>query len=57
MTRGDDGTSLESILGSHLERVYELNRDVDELARLNRVAPGEVISAGTRVKLVEGARR
>ena len=31
LTRGDDGTSLESILGSHLERVYSLNRDVDEL--------------------------
>jgi hypothetical protein len=31
LTRGEDGTSLESILGSHLERVYSLNRDVDEL--------------------------
>jgi hypothetical protein len=33
LTRGDDGTSLEAILGSHLERVYALNRDVDELMR------------------------
>jgi hypothetical protein len=32
ITRGEDGTSLESILGSHLERVYALNRDVDELS-------------------------
>ena len=31
--------------------------DVDELARLNRVGPGEVIPARTRIKVVEGVRR
>ena len=31
--------------------------EVEELARLNRVAPGEVISAGTRIKVIEGVRR
>jgi predicted Zn-dependent protease len=28
--------------------------DIDVLARLNRVEPGEVISAGTRIKTVSG---
>lgn len=32
ITRGEDGKSLESILGTHLERVYALNREVDILA-------------------------
>lgn len=31
--------------------------EVEELARLNRVSPGEVISAGTRIKVVEGTGR
>jgi hypothetical protein len=33
LTRGEDGSSLETILGSSLEKVYALNRDVDELAK------------------------
>ncbi len=41
ITRGEDGRSLESILGSHLERVYELNSQVTALtaraAELGRV--------------------
>ena len=32
LTRGSDNTSLESILGAHLERVYAVAREVDELA-------------------------
>jgi len=31
--------------------------EIEELARLNRVEPSEVISAGTRIKVVVGARR
>jgi len=32
LTRGADNTSLESILGTHLERVYAVAREVDKLA-------------------------
>ena len=32
LTRGEDGQSLESILGTHLERVHALSREVDMLA-------------------------
>jgi predicted Zn-dependent protease len=45
----DGATSLNSYrqrLGGPL--------DVDDLARLNRRAPGEVLSAGTRIKVVVG---
>jgi hypothetical protein len=30
---------------------------IEELARLNRVEPGEVLSAGTRIKRVVGSAR
>lgn len=44
--------SLNSFVRSNPQGV-----EVDELARLNRVSPGEVIPAGTRIKVVEGVRR
>lgn len=47
-----EAMSLNSFVRSNPQGV-----EVDELARLNRVSPGEVISAGTRIKVVEGARR
>jgi hypothetical protein len=31
--------------------------ETEELARLNRVSPSEVISGGTPIKVVEGASR
>jgi hypothetical protein len=31
LTRGVDGESLESVLGAHLETVYQVGRDLDEL--------------------------
>lgn len=47
-----EAMSLNSFVRSNPQGV-----DVDELARLNRVSPGEVIPAGTRIKAVEGIRR
>ena len=32
ITRGSDGSSLESILDAHLDKVYEVSHELDELA-------------------------
>jgi hypothetical protein len=51
LTRGEDG-DLGDVLGAHLERVYELGREVDRLAtRTGRLESGAV-RAFQRVGLV-----
>jgi len=51
LTRGEDG-DLGDVLGSHLERVYELGREVDRLGtRTGRLESGAV-RAFQRVGLV-----
>jgi predicted Zn-dependent protease len=49
IVRLPQASSLTRYVGENPQPV-----DVEVLARLNRVAPGEVVSAGTRIKLVEG---
>ena len=52
ITRGEEGESLEGVLGAHLERVYELGREVDRLGtRTGRLESG-AIRAFQRVGLV-----
>ena len=47
-----EATSLARFVRSNPQGV-----DLDQLARLNRVDPGEVISAGTRIKVVGRQQR
>jgi predicted Zn-dependent protease len=49
IVRLPEATSLSRYVGANPQPV-----DVDVVARLNRVDPGAVVSAGTRIKLVEG---
>jgi hypothetical protein len=44
MTRGEDGQSLEDVLGAHLEKVHGLAREVDRLT----VRTGALEAAGLR---------
>ncbi len=43
LTRGEGGSSLESVLQAHLDKVFAVSRDLDELA--------------VRVATIEGAQR
>jgi hypothetical protein len=52
LTRGEDGTSLEAILGSHLERVYALNADVERLTTRTTTLEQVQRTAFQRVGLV-----
>lgn len=47
-----EAMSLNSFVRSNPQSL-----EIEELARLNRVSPSEVISGGTQIKLVEGASR
>jgi Protein of unknown function (DUF4446) len=51
LTRGEDG-DLSDVLGAHLERVYELGREVDRLGTRTGRLEGGAVRAFQRVGLV-----
>ena len=52
LTRGGDGGSLEAVLGSHLERVETVAREVDEVVARQAILEGAQRRAFQRVGLV-----
>ena len=52
LTRGEDGRSLETMLEAHLDKVYAVARDVDELAAKSVVMEAVQRKAVQRVGLV-----
>ncbi|MCJ7709222.1 MAG: DUF4446 family protein [Chloroflexi bacterium] len=52
LTRGEDGRSLEAMLEAHLDKVYAVARDVDELAARSAVLEAVQRKAVQRVGLV-----
>lgn len=52
ITRGSDDQSLEAILGSHLERVRNVVRDVDQLAARTAILERDLRGSLGRVAMV-----
>ena len=52
LTRDSDGRSLEAVLDAHLDKVYEVSRELDELAARMAVLEGAQRRAFQRVGLV-----
>lgn len=52
MTRGADGRSLESVLDAHLEKVFAMAREVDELTVRTAILEAAGRKAFSRVGLV-----
>ncbi len=52
LTRGEDGESLEAVLGAHLEKVHAVAREVDDLAARSAVLEAVGRKAVQRVGLV-----
>jgi len=52
LTAGEDGSSLEAVLGQHLERVRTVVRDVDRLEARTAIVERDLRSALGRVGLV-----
>jgi uncharacterized protein DUF4446 len=52
LTRGGDGASLEAVLGTHLERVEAVARELDEVVARQAVLEGTQRHAFQRVGLV-----
>ena len=52
LTRDSDGRSLEAVLDAHLDKVYEVSRELDELAARMAVVEGAQRRAFQRVGLV-----
>ena len=52
LTRGEDGRSLETMLEAHLDKVYAVARDVDDLAARSSVLEAVQRKAVQRVGLV-----
>jgi hypothetical protein len=52
LTAGEDGSSLEAVLGQHLERVRAVVRDVDRLEARTAIVERDLRSALGRVGLV-----
>lgn len=52
VTRGADGRSLEAILDAHLDKVYAVSRELDELAARSAVLEATQRRAVQRVSLV-----
>ena len=52
LTRGEDGRSLESVLGAHLDRVLAVSRAVDDLSRRTSSVETSARSALQRVGIV-----
>jgi Protein of unknown function (DUF4446) len=52
LTRGESGTSLEGILEAHLDKVYAVSRDMDELAARAAVVEAAQRRSFQRIGLV-----
>ena len=52
LTRDSDGRSLEAVLDAHLDKVYDVSRELDELAARMAVLEGAQRRAFQRVGLV-----
>ena len=52
LTRGEDGASLEAMLGARLDKVDEVSRELDELAARMAILEGAQRKAFQRVGLV-----
>ncbi len=52
LTRGAEGRSLESILDAHLDKVYAVSRELDELAARSAILEATQRSAFQRIGLV-----
>jgi len=52
LTRGDDGRSLEAVLDAHLEKVFAVAREVDELTARTAILEGAQRKSFQRVGLV-----
>jgi hypothetical protein len=52
ITRGTDGGSLEAVLDAHLDKVFAVARELDELAARSAVLEGNARRAFQRVGLV-----
>jgi hypothetical protein len=52
LTRGDDGRTLEAVLDAHLDKVYEVAREIDELAVRTTIVERQGRRAFQRVGLV-----
>ena len=52
LTRDSDGRSLEAVLDAHLDKVYEVSRELDELAARMAVQEGAQRRSFQRVGLV-----
>lgn len=52
LTRGPDGRSLEAVLDAHLDKVYDVSRELDELAARMAILEGAQRKAFQRVGLV-----
>jgi Protein of unknown function (DUF4446) len=52
LTRGSDETSLEAVLGSHLERVRQVVRDVDQVAARTAALERDIRQSLARIGLV-----
>ena len=52
LTRDSDGRSLEAVLDTHLDKVYDVSRELDELAARMAVLEGAQRRAFQRVGLV-----
>jgi Protein of unknown function (DUF4446) len=52
LTQGSDAASLEAVLGSHIERVRQVVRDVDGVAARTAVLEGDVRRSLGRVGIV-----
>jgi hypothetical protein len=52
LTRGAEGSSLEAVLDAHLDKVYDVSRELDELAARMAILEGAQRKAFQRVGLV-----
>lgn len=52
LTRGAEGSSLEAVLDAHLDKVYDVSRELDELAARTAILEGAQRKAFQRVGLV-----
>lgn len=58
LTRGASGKSIEAILDAHLEKVFQVEREVDELAARTAILEGKLAlgSAATTAPRPDGKR-
>jgi hypothetical protein len=47
LTRGASGRSIEAILEAHLEKVFQVERELDELAARTAILEGKLAAGGS----------